>query len=128
MRHICTICGRTLVCLDGDDCEQPEKMAMNCGVNLGTPFHQDEYVKGVGDQGDAAGPEMGVGLGAGNLGREVLGKLAPDGGNIDADLFEQAAAHDRHGATAARRRISVDPGPGFALETAGRHIAQATRT
>jgi len=46
MKHTCTICGRTLICPDGDECEQPEKMAMNCGVgSLDGPYHQDEYVK-----------------------------------------------------------------------------------
>ncbi len=47
MKHICTICGRTLECWD-EECEQPEKMVMNCGVRYGTPFHQDEWEKAVG--------------------------------------------------------------------------------
>ena len=44
MKHTCTICGRTLICPD-NPCEQPEKMAMNCGIETGKPYHQEEYRK-----------------------------------------------------------------------------------
>ncbi len=74
----------------------------------------------VGDQGDAAGPEAAVVFGAGNLLGEVGRELAVDGGDVDADLFEDPAAHDRHDTAAAARAF-----PGLAPEAANWHIGEA---
>lgn len=48
MIHICSICNRIKECDDSiEPCTFPKRMAMNCGVELGTPFHQEEYTKAV---------------------------------------------------------------------------------
>lgn len=44
MIHKCSICGKTKDCHD-EECEQPEVIAMNCGVDTGKPFHEEEYIK-----------------------------------------------------------------------------------
>jgi len=43
MIHKCSICGRTLDC--NEDCDEPEMIPMNCGIEIGTPYHQEEYHK-----------------------------------------------------------------------------------
>ena len=55
----------------------------------------------VGDERDAARPEARVLLGAGNVLAELGRELAVDGGDVDADLLEDAAVHLRHDAAAA---------------------------
>lgn len=47
MEHICNICGRKHECNLGDDCDYPETFPMNCGVDVGKPIHQEEYVQAV---------------------------------------------------------------------------------
>ncbi len=68
------------------------------------------------DQADPAGPEARVLLGAGNLGAEFRCKFAPDGGHVDADLFEHPAAHDARHAPATGGAIRRGPVPGRADE------------
>jgi len=47
--HTCTICGRKLECNDnGELCDMPEFMVINCGVETGHPYHEEEYCKVVG--------------------------------------------------------------------------------
>jgi hypothetical protein len=69
----------------------------------------------VGNQRNAGGPEPGIFLCTGNLGAEFGRELAMDGGGVDADLFEQPALHDRHGAAAAGTFVALPRG---ALEAA----------
>jgi len=46
MIHTCTICGRKKDC--SEDCDEPERMPMNCGIAEGAPIHQEEYLKAIG--------------------------------------------------------------------------------
>ena len=44
--HTCSICGRTKECNDFDGpCDMPLVMVMNCGVETGFPFHEEEYTR-----------------------------------------------------------------------------------
>ena len=52
------------------------------------------------DQADAGGPETRVMLGARDLRAELRAELAPDGGDVHADLFEHAAMQHTHHAAA----------------------------
>src|SRR5690606_24508307 len=74
----------------------------------------------VGDERDAARPEAGVLRRARYLAAELLGEFAVHGRDVDADLLENAAAHDRHDAAATAR-----PLPRPALEAAGAAIGEA---
>ena len=55
----------------------------------------------VGHKAYAAGPEFPVVASARDLLAEVLAEVAVDRGNVDAHLFENAAAHDGHDPSAA---------------------------
>ena len=77
----------------------------------------------VGDQRDAARPEARIFLGAGNILAELGRELAVDGGDVYADLLEDAAVHLRHDASAARDAAVVGTLPGRAHEAAGRLVA-----
>ena len=71
----------------------------------------------MGDQRNARRPESRVGVGAGNLLAELGRELAEDGGDVDADLLEQASIHHRHDAAAARSAGMVAARPRRAHET-----------
>ena len=73
---------------------------------------------GVGDDADAAGPEAWVLLGTGDGLAELGAELAEDGGDVDADLLEDAALHDADDAAAAELAGNFGAGPGLALEAA----------
>jgi len=46
--HTCSICGRPKECNDYDGpCTMPKILVMNCGVETGHPYHQEEYCKAV---------------------------------------------------------------------------------
>lgn len=47
MNHTCSICNRKHECTIGEDCDRPEIIPMNCGIDTGKPIHQEEYVKAV---------------------------------------------------------------------------------
>src|SRR5579871_3155687 len=68
--------------------------------------------------------EAGILLGAGDLLAELRAELAVHGRDVDADLLEHAAAHDRHDAAASVFALlaALAP-PGLALERAGRQVA-----
>ena len=75
-------------------------------------------------QRDARGMEARVLVGAGNLLAELRAELAVHGRDVDADLLEHPAAHDRHHAAAAiLARLAALALPGLALEAAGRQVA-----
>jgi hypothetical protein len=75
-------------------------------------------------QRNAAGPELPVIFGgARDLLAEIVAELAEHGGNIDADLFEHAAPHDRHFA-AAPRFSGIIAVPQLALEASGGLVLQ----
>ena len=78
----------------------------------------------VGDQRNAAGPEARVLLGAGNVLAELGREFAVHGGDVDADLLEDAPMHQRHGAAAAIRAGMVGALPRRFLEAAGRPVAE----
>ena len=58
-------------------------------------------VLGMGDEGDARGPEARVLIGAGDLRGELLGEGAMHRRGVAADLLEHAAGHQRHHPAAA---------------------------
>ena len=64
----------------------------------------------MGDKRDAARPEARIIRRARNVGREIGGKCAVHGRDIDADFFENTPLHDRHHTTAA---IIALPRPAF---------------
>src|SRR3546814_19953539 len=76
----------------------------------------------MGDERYAARPEAAVLGRARDLRPEFLREDAPDGRDVDADLLEDAAAHDRHDAApaafGAERRVR--PPPFRTLEAGGR--------
>src|SRR5690606_8493198 len=84
----------------------------------------DMRVPGMGDEGDAGGPEARAFFSAVHLGGEFGRELPEDGGDVDADLLEDAAAHDRHLAAAAIGPGVVPALPWVALEAAGLAIGQ----
>ena len=62
-------------------------------------------------------------VGAGDLLAELRAELAVHGRDVDADLLEHPAAHDRHHAAAAvLARLAALALPGLALEAAGRQV------
>ena len=63
-------------------------------------------------------------LGAGNLRAKFRGELAEDGGDVHADLLEDAAVHDRHDAAATRHAGMVGALPRRAHEPAGRALGK----
>src|SRR5690606_22133676 len=82
------------------------------------------------DEGDAARPEARILVRAGYLLPHLLGEGAVDGRNVDADLLEDAASHDRHDAAARIRgratrrvfcgsRLADRSLPGLAFEAPG---------
>ena len=81
-------------------------------------------IAGVGDQADAAGPEVSVGLvGAGYLGSESFRKSPVYKGKMDADLLEHPATHQAHTA-AAEVFGAVSTGPVSQLEPTCRAFVQ----
>ena len=74
------------------------------------------------DQADAARPEARIRLGARDLRAELRAELAPDGGDVHADLLEHPPAHHAHHAAAAAR-----PRPVGADEPAGRPVRGTAR-
>src|SRR5947209_4586942 len=75
-------------------------------------------IQWMGDERDAACPELAARLGAGNLLGEFGGELSVYGRAVDARLLEQAAMHHRRDAA-----TPALPLPGTAPEAAGRPIA-----
>ncbi len=46
--HTCSICGREKECNDYDGpCGMSKILVMNCGIETGHPYHQEEYRKAV---------------------------------------------------------------------------------
>ena len=69
------------------------------------------------DQRNAGRPKPRIGVGAGDLLAEFGRELAENGRDVDADLFEYAAMHDRHHPAAAVRAAVIAAAPGRANET-----------
>ena len=80
---------------------------------------------GMGDEGDAGGPEARVLLGAGNLLGEFGRKGPVHGRGMAAHLLEHAARHQRHDAAAAFGAALLAARPRRLHEAAGR-LALAT--
>ncbi len=76
------------------------------------------------DERDARGPEARVVIGAGDLLGELGREGAVDGGGMHADLLEDAAMHQAHGAAATVGARVIGALPGRALEAAGRPIGK----
>ncbi len=81
---------------------------------------RDVRVPRMGDERDAGGPEARILVRAGDLAAELGRELAVHRRDVDADLLEDAPAHHRHDAAAARAAGMVLAVPGLALEAAGR--------
>ena len=78
------------------------------------------WIARVGDQADAAGPEVSVGLvSAGYLGGESFRKCPVHKGEMDTDLLEHLATHKAHPAP-AKVFAAVSTGPFGQFETACR--------
>ena len=78
----------------------------------------------VGDQRDAGRPEARIVSRAGDLRAELGREFAVHGRDVDADLLEDAAVHDRHDAASARRAGVVGPLPRTANEAASRPLGE----
>jgi hypothetical protein len=46
--HICIICNRKHECMIYD-CDLPIYIKMNCGVEKGTPYHEEQWAESLGD-------------------------------------------------------------------------------
>jgi len=73
----------------------------------------------VGHQADAGGEEARVFGRAGDLGAEFRAELAFHGGDVHADLLENAAVHEADDAAAAMGAVFGGAAPGTALEASG---------
>src|SRR5579863_2419523 len=81
----------------------------------------------MGDQRNAGGPEMRIGLGAGNLLSKFRRERAVDGGGMNAGLFEDAAMQQGHFAAAAIGAQCILALPGRDDERARRAIRRRER-
>ena len=114
VQHRCQICAATEPLTGGDH---------HTGVHVNGG---DMRVLRVSDQADAGGPEARILVGTGDLTAKLGREFTVYGGNMDADLLENAAMHHGHDAAATLCPGAVGALPGRAFEAPGRLVGQRT--